>query len=126
MQLFVKANDPVTAAQIIVKRDQRLGAWMTKRSTGLLLDSLAASGEVELMVNLVSSLHSKRVLNQPAVVAEVLFKAASAKGDSALYDKASELCEKFVPQTDLIMLRHQYAAPVVAAVEVSEEPVKEG
>lgn len=106
-----KLNDPVSAAEIVCKKEHRLGAWMTKNSTETLLEALSARGEVQLMIDVVEMLNFKAVLHEPVASAEALLKAASVKGDSALYEAASITCGKIVSEVDLISLRHAHPGP---------------
>jgi hypothetical protein len=50
--------------------------------------------------------------------------SASAKGDTAIYEKASDLCKQIIPETDLILLRHQHQAPA-SSTSVSTDAPKE-
>ncbi len=117
VKTFLKLNDPVGAAQVIAKREHRLGAWTARNANKTLMESLAANGEVQHMINVTESLRKKGVLFEPAVSADILMKGASVKGDPALYEAASEICAKIVSETDFIALRHSHPGPALSTPE---------
>ncbi len=123
----VKLGDSVSAAKLLAKTDFRIGSWVTKKSSASIFESLASAGETEVLLDLISSLAKRNVLFEPNVAANHLLGSASTKGDSAIYEKASDVCKQIIPETDLISLRHQYQAPVSStpAPEVVEATPKE-
>ncbi len=122
----VSLGHPVSAAKVLSRTDHSLGAWVHKNSSLAIFESLASSGETESLIELIASLSKRGVLFEPSVAANILLSSASSKGDSVIYEKASDLCKKIVSETELTSLRQKHQAPATTnAASEQTEAVKE-
>jgi hypothetical protein len=121
----VSLGHPVSAAKVLSRTDHSLGAWVHRNSSLTIFESLAATGETELLIELITSLSKRGVLFEPKVAANILLSSASTKGDSEMYEKASDLCKKLVSDTELTSLRQQHQAPTTSAASEQVEGSKE-
>lgn len=108
------------AAELLAKKDHRLSAWVTLKPYTSLTEFLASNGETELMIDLTKNLIGKGAHVPSEWAAEQLLKAASAKGDAAVYAQAVTVAAKMIPSPDLDKLKQTYKAPE-ASTPAAEE-----
>lgn len=119
INLCAQADQPKVVADLLVKPEHRLGAWVSKKGMLTLMKSLAKTTDVESMLNVANSVISKGVSVQTRLSLGVLMRAVHKSRSAEHYAAAIKVASHSIPESALDAFKAKYP-PRAEEVKASE------
>eukprot|EP01041_Mallomonas_annulata_P010713 gene10712-22368_t len=106
----IRANEPMKAASMFLKYENRISAWTTKTAMNRLSESLLAQGEASTVFDVLVMLMDKGFRPDTACI-ETAIKATVAKGDLVMFQQVEQIAKRFISEADLAEVLSRYEPP---------------